>query len=375
MKKKVKDEEFQKMKRVPHKRNKYVDKSFHFYFSFMLRIILMFGSILVIGYFSYVCFRDSFTDGEDEKISYKESADLKSNVIYLDHNLFETGQLISTDSYYSDYIDDISSDFSYHYELDKEVDIKYTYNVVATTTIKDKNGTIVSEKKDKIVNDTTKEEADVKEININQNVNLDYDSYNNLAKSFNQQIEQYGNITGNVNLRMNISIEIDYDKFDNKIEKESYIDVPIDLLSTNVTIKIANDISNGDTFVEHHNPQLINKFSLYSGISLLIMDTIFFLLALSFIFKARPKKSKYCILRDGLLRDYGKIIVNSKKIPKLSDYNIIDCYSFSELMDAQKLLGKPIIYYEIVKNQKCIFVLIGDNDIYTFTLKECDIDF
>lgn len=367
---KVKDEEFAKMKKIPNRRNKYVDKSFHFYFSFWVRVVLMFVSIAIIGYFSYVCFDESFTSSIDEKISYSEDADIKSNVIYLDQSPFGTGQLNSVDSYYSDYIDDISTDFNYQFELDKNANIKYTYNVVAVKTIKDSD-IVVSEDSNTLVPDEVVLVKDVKEVKINQNVTLDYDSYNNLAKTLNQS----GNITGNVTLKMNITLEIDYNKFDEKIVKESYIEVPIQLLSTHVTINIANDVSKKDTYVEHHRPQLINKFSLYSGICLLIMDTIFFLLALSFIFRTRVKKSKYCVLRDGLLKDYDKIIVNSKKLPKLSDYNIIDCYSFSELLDAQRLINKPIIYYEVVKNQKCMFVLISDKDIYTFTLKECDIDF
>ena len=62
-------------------------------------------------------------------------------------------------------------------------------------------------------------------------------------------------------------------------------------------------------------------------------------------------------------------------MPVLKEYNVIVCTSFSELLDAQRLLDKPIIYYEIVKDQKCVFVILGTNDAYKFTLKKCDIEY
>lgn len=361
------------MKKVPSKRNKYVANSFHFYFSYAFRIIVMFLSIFIIGILSYKCFTESFSDSKDENLAYEEKGSIDYKVLYLEENLFEEGILNPDDSYMSDVIDDIGTDFHYQYDLDKSADITYTYYVTATMILKNASDQkVISKKEDTLIKNVTKEEKEVQQIKIDQNINLDYDYYNNLAKVVQNE---YGNVTGSIELKMHIAVSVDYSRFTKEISNEKQIEVSIPLLSTQVRAEMVNDVSDKNVYTEHKNPKLTNKVSLYSGISLLIMDTIFFLLALSFIFRTRPKKSKYCTLRDGLLRDYDRILVNSKKIPKLSSYNIIDCYSFSELMDAQRLLGKPIIYYEIVKDQKCIFILIGDTDIYQFTLKECDIDF
>ena len=61
-------------------------------------------------------------------------------------------------------------------------------------------------------------------------------------------------------------------------------------------------------------------------------------------------------------------------MPDISEHNVIYYENLSELLDAQHLINKPIIYYEIIKKQKCIFVMTGATDTYRFTLKECDID-
>ena len=75
------------------------------------------------------------------------------------------------------------------------------------------------------------------------------------------------------------------------------------------------------------------------------------------------------------MKTYDRIIVNTKKLPRFGDTNIIDCYDFNELLDAQETLELPINYHEIVKNQKCVFYIKNGKDIYKYTLKECDLEY
>ncbi len=373
MKKKVKDSEFAKMEKVHKPINKYVDKGMYFYCSYGIRITLMFLSVLVLGVIAYKCFSDSFSDQEEIVLNYDEKADIDYDVLLFENNPFESGTLNPVDSYISDLIDNISTDFRYSYNFDNEVDVKYSYYIIASMELKNADGNPVSKNDYQLMPKVEKELENTKEVNIVQNINLDYDSYNNLAKSIKNQ---YGlDLQGEMHVKMYINMETNYNNFNKQLINEKELDVVIPLLSTQVKAELVNAIDKQDKFVEYKNPKLVVPMTLYMGITLLIIDTVFCLLAISFIFKATPKKSKYCILRNGLLRDYDRIIVNCKKLPNLDGYNIIDCYSFSELLDAQRLLEKPILYYEIVKDQKCIFVILGNNDAYKFTLKECDLEF
>lgn len=371
---KVKDEEFAKMKKVHSSSSKYVDKKFYFYFSYTIRVILMFIAIFILGIVSYLCFVDSFSDSKDVVLSYEEKGEVSYDVSLLLDNPFEEGTLNPVDSYISEVIDNIGTDFYYQYNLDKVVDVKYSYYIVATMELKNKiNGVVLTKNEYNLMQKVNKVEKNVQQIEIKQNINLDYDWYNKLAQSIE---EKYGiDVLGNLSMKMYIDLETNYEGFDKVIENEQALEVNIPLLSTEVSSDTVEAINNKDVYLEHANPKLINKVKLYIGILVLIIDTIFFLLAINFILRSTPKRSKYCTLRDGLLKDYDSIIVNSKNMPKFGDSNVIECYSFGELMDAQRLLDKPIIYYEIVKDQKSLFVIIGDNDVYKFTLKECDIDF
>lgn len=371
---KVTDADFSKMKKVYRAGNRYVEKGFHLYFSYNLRIFMMFVVVIIVACISYKCFVDSYTEVEDVQLTYKEKASIDYNVKLLENNLFENGNLNAVNGYISELIDDISTDFTYNYSLDKESNIKYSYYVTATMELKNnKDGSVISSKSDNLIEKTTKELKNVKEINIRQNVNLDYDHYNNIAKTVKDGYSM--DVNGILILKMYVNIDTENELFENDLSKSQVVEVNIPLLSSQVNASMIDKIDNEDVYIEHKNPVLESEATLYVGVSLLILDIIYLMSGLSFMLRAKPKKSKYVRLRDGLLKDYDRIIVDSKNIPDTDGYNVIDCYSFAELMDAQRLLGKPIIYHEIVKNQKSVFIIIGDTDVYKFVLKECDIDF
>ncbi len=373
---KLKDEDFARMEKVNHPYNRHIDDNKYFYLSYGLRIFLMFTSIVILGVVAYSCFNDSFSEARDAKLRYEEKGQIDSNVQLFENNPFGDGILDTTGIYHSDMIDKIGTDFKYSYTFDKEVNVDYSYYVVATMELKNVDGKVLSTNDYELIpkdEKIEKSESNVKSINLNQNINLDYVYYNNLAKEVRSQ---YGiDLYGNLYIKMYIDTNVKYAQFEENKGKEQVLEVSIPLMSSQVSVDLVNGIDNKDTYVEHTNPKLIKPTILYLGVSLLIVDTLFFLLSLGFIFKSTPKKSKYSSLRDGLLRDYDRVIVNCKKLPSVEGYKIIDCYSFSELMDAQRLLEKPILYFEIVKNQKCVFMILGNNEVYKFVLKECDLEF
>lgn len=375
---KVKDSDFEKMEKVYSPRNKYVSKGFHLYFSYGTRIFFMFLAIFVIAVISYMNYVNSFSKTEDVEMNYEISGKIDYNVSLLPGNPFESGNLSAVNTYIADYIDDVSTDFFFNYEVGETSDIKYNYYVNAIMELRsDKDGSVLSRKEDILVPKVTKEENDTKELELKQNVNLDYNHYNTLAKEFaNSVYKEHGiNISGNLYLEMHVFLDTKNDDFNEAQEKEKVIKVEIPLLSTQVKAFMVDSINEKDIYTEHEAAELVSKSSLFVAISLWIVDIIFLLLVCGFILKSTPKKSNYMRIRNGLLREHDNIIVNSKNDPNFKGYNVINCAKFEELIDAQKVLGKPIIYHELVKNQKCMFIIINDNDVYRYVLKEADIEY
>ena len=372
-KRKLKDSDFASMKRVHSDYNKYVEKDFHFYLSYGARVALIFIGVFVLGVLSYSCFMQSFSKETKESLDYEISTDLKYNVVLFENPLGIKNDG-NTDSNLSELVNDISNDIHYEYRTNNEVDTEISYYVDVKMVLEDaETKEVFYTNTYPLIDKVTKTIRNSKLAKFDQNIQLDYDFYNDKAKEMEQLAK--GEVTGKLVLKMYVTLNTKYDKFAKDVKKEDVVEVNVPLLSNQVTSKLVSEPSKEDRYEEKAKPELVNESMLYSGVALLILDTMFLLSAISFMFRATPKKSKYCKLRDGLLDEYDSIIVTARKMPDIKGKNLIDCYSFSELVDAQKILEKPIIYYEIVKDQKCTFFIIGDDDIYEYTLKECDIEF
>ena len=370
---KVKNSEFANMKKVHSDNRKYVDKDFHFYLSYSARVAIIFIGVFVLGVLAYSCFNQAFSKEKKELLNY----DIKSSIDY-DVVLFENPMGIKNnervDSYLSELVNDISNTINYEYKTDHEVDVNFSYYADVTMELSN------NDTKEKfytntypLIEEVKKSSKNSKVAKINQNIQLDYDFYNDKAKEMEQLTN--GSVSGKLIIKMYIHIKTNYDKFAKAVEKDDVVEVSVPLLSAQVSSNLISKSEQKDKYEENAKPELVNEPMLFSGVALLILDTMFLLSGISFIFRSQPKKSKYCKLRDGWLEEYDKIIVNVKKMPDIKGKNLISCYNFGELLDAQKILEKPIIYYETVKDQKCTFFILGENDIYEYTLKECDIEF
>ena len=370
----VSDADFSKMKKVENNHNKYVDKSFNFYFSFQLRIILMIIIILALGTISYFCFKTSFSNTNKHVLLISKKANVTSDIkVKNNESLTDSGD--GNEIYLSDVIDELTANLEYEYDGNLKGKYSYDIDTKATMLLKDENNNTVSENKKTIsdVKTVTVDESEVSAFTIKEPIKIDYNSFNTSAIDIKNTYNL--NITGNIILTTTIKVYGNINGFKDKIIDTQIINITIPLLSNNVDAKIKDTDLSNKKYTNTDKPKIIHNYILDLGIVLLIVAVIILLILLRFLYNIKPKKSKYCTLRDGILKDYDEIIVNSRKVPKIEKYNIIDCYSFSELLDAQRMVDKPIVYYEIVRDQKCMFVLIGENDIYKYTLKECDIDY
>ncbi len=369
------DNDLKKMKKVPSEHDKYVEKERRFYLSYQLRIVLMILLVILLGVCSFICFTRGFSVGFKKTLLVSKNVDIDSEVRVIDQGTFQYNGN-GGNIYLSNGIDDIDLKLKYYFYGNFDGQYYYKERIDAVMELKDDTGKVITNTKysllpEKVVNNDSMNQ--VRDLEIEDIYSLNYDYYNKIALDIQKSLNK--EITGNLTLYYAFDVIGNIEGFSKDIKDNQVIKVNIPLMSNNVVVQVVDTDLESVKYSNSVKPRVIDQYILDLGIVLMIVDVIIILMIISFVYATRPKKSKYCRLRDGILRDYGDIIVTSKKIPKIENYNIVDCYSFSELLDAQRLIDKPIVYYEIVRNQKCMFVLIGESDIYKFTLKECDIDY
>ena len=370
---KAEEIDFSKMRKVKGE-SSYKDETIHFYLSLKNRFILIILMIVALGIGAYYFINESFAVKQFSVLDYNQNGDIDYDVYLQENNFYSESHLESGKNYVSSLIDKVHVDFKYNYYLSEVVNLNYNYNIVASLFIYGKDNALLYSNDFNLETHSTKRSEGVKKLNIDEAVEVDYQYFNNLAKEY---ADKYGvDVTAVLKVNMNVSADTIWKEFFSTKNNKVSLGLEIRLLQPEISIKINDFGHNSDgSYQELESEIPVNEASLYLGLTFLIMDVLLIIYLVSFILVVSPKKTKYCHLRDGILKEYDKKIVNSRKMPVITDQNVIDCYSFNELLDAHNTLKKPIIYYELIRNQKCIFIFIDNDMVYRYVLKECDLDY
>ena len=102
---------------------------------------------------------------------------------------------------------------------------------------------------------------------------------------------------------------------------------------------------------------------------IILLVTIFIISLDVYIYLKYLKKDIYRTKVKKLLSDYDRLIVKGKvDIDEKKYNNKIITENFKELVDAAQNLNQPILFYEIIPNEKCFFIVIKDDTLYKYRL-------
>ena len=134
--------------------------------------------------------------------------------------------------------------------------------------------------------------------------------------------------------------------------------------------EIINAIDNKDYIVSKLKPGITNVYYLILGIVCFVAAVFEFIYGEK-LYKIYVKGNIYNITVNRILNEYDKLIVNGNvSIDEANFTNKIYPETFIELVDASKRLNSPILFYEVVPNEKCFFIIIKDNDLYKFRISK-----
>ena len=366
----VTDEEFASMKKVTVDKS-YKDKGFHLYFNVKDRIAFRIIILVFLLFTGIIFVQKSFLVETKNEIEYTEYGNVNYKVLVNNDEYYDSTYMESGKQYLSDVVNTIDAVFNYTLSFNSGMNYKYNYKVDGILYIDSKeSGKNLVTNTYSLVEPNKLAIADGTSINLELPVKIDYQQYNAYVKNYKQK---YNVLTES---RLVVKLSLDYEGvasiFKDKKQKSSVVEMVIPLGNKETAISV-NGIDGKDSFVEISASELINDVLFSIGVVLLILAALLLICTIVFIIKVIPKKSKYCKKRDELLKTYDRVIVVSKTMPETNDLNVISCNTFNELFDAQQSLDKPIIFHELIKNQKAMFIIRNDNDLYKYVLKDCDL--
>ena len=340
------------------------------YWSFSLRII---GRIFIVILFlllgTYLLVKAiHFESGK--MISYKEKSNVDYNVCLKNNSFYDINCLPKNMKYVANLIDKIQVKFDYFFDIDEMIDINFKYNIDGKLFIKDKNGKIFYEK-----NYTFLEEKEVNNhdnnIKISEVLDIDYNKYNTVANSFKSS---YGIDTESYLI---ITMKVKKDALnddDSSIASDSnmYLTIPLSERAIDIELNF-DDIDRKSIMIVKERLVFKNTMCLITA-GLSIFAGFYVMIKTMRKYRVPNNNKVYDAYIKKILREYDRLIAESKTIISFDNKEIIKVNSFNELLDIHDNLTLPILYYNVTSHVKCYFYITHQNIVYLYTVKASDLE-
>lgn len=344
------------------------------HFNYQTRLITYSVMLVISVVASIYLLAHSFNFFEKTEITYAEENNIDYTVLLKENDLLEEKEMSSNLNYISSIIDTIKVNYNYQFNPEELLKGTYNYNVTATINIVDKITGELYYEKDYILVDSITEYILKSKLTINNNIDIDYDYFNDIAS---KTLPYYGE---NARANLNVSFTVNKD-LDTKDYQENNLNNPV---SSHLVIPLTTDETNikfqTSTYKENNKLHLIQEYDekddnylLYS----IVIDVyiVYLLYKLVKLLKAlKVKENKYDKKLLYIRRKYNKIIVDVETQPDFTEYNVTKISKFNELIDVRNSYKDPIRFFEVAPHNKCHFYIIHKNEIFLYTLKNVDLE-
>ena len=308
--------------------------------------------------------------GKKIDVTYNEIGKADYTVYLKNNNFYDNSKLDSGMKYVSSLINTVNTRFNYQLYTDKNMDFSYKYKIISKLVIYDKKDKhrIFYTKEEELVPEVT-ENFNSNNIVINQLADIKYDYYNGYVESYKKDYN--ADVEGKVVVTMNVELLGIDSESKNNLTKTNDLQITIPLTKEAIDITIdSENINNKDYLVSDMKSGITNVYYLILGIICFVAAIIEFIYG-ERLYKIYVKGNIYNITVNRILREYDKLIVNGDvSIDENNFKNKIYPETFIELVDASKRLNSPILFYEVVPNEKCFFIIIKDHDLYKFRISK-----
>ena len=327
---------------------------------------------IVSALFSFVALnlaRIGFRNYDTRQIKYDENSKINYQVYLKPNDFFQDEYLPENMTYVTSLIDYIKLNFDYNLKFDKKLSGNCSYYIKGITTASQENSDSRFYTREYTLSDVkTKSFENTDTVNIDETIDLDYETYNNVLVDFRNEfgVQMDGNFR--VVLVVENLVTDDVTGKDASVKSETEINIPLTTLTVEVPIESDEQNKNGILISE----KIEKQGSIYIVLRVLavICYAVAFITLIYFIYltylsfkleNAYQKKLKK------ILKVYDGIIVNIKEVPKMDSNKIIHVSSFEELIDAHGEVRNPINY--ISEKDGALFILVSENYIYSYKLE------
>lgn len=319
-------------------------------------IFTVFGILFI--YNSIMASKGNFAYNEKGNADYK---------VYLKENTYYDQKYLGKDmQYIASLINTINADFKYELDSTEKAKYSYDYKIIGTLKITDKtNLNKVLYSKEEVLLKETSKEITSNNFAINEDIDIDYDKYNEYVSSFRKDYAL--SVNALLELKMIINVEGQNEKLPKDIKQSHVLKIDIPMSEQTINIGMtASSINNNGVIPFKNTTQVRDIIVFTAGCTLLLLGITELGISI-YIFMNRYKMDPYQKELRKILKNYDTYIVNASGDFK-EGKNIVRVETFEELLDAQNMEQSPIVFYEVEPGNKSYFVIKGAKSVYRFTL-------
>ena len=330
------------------------------------KTIISYSCILLILTFIVISFICLFlTKNKTYYVAYNEDSKISYKAYLKDNEFFNKQYLEENNQYIASLIDYINATFDYKLNVnEKNIDFKYQYSIEAIVNVIDKNS------KKKIYNYTDELITNKINLQIKENLKIDYNKYNNLIKKF-VNIYNLDDSISTLDIVMNIKVSGECEDIKD-IDKTSSISLNIPLTTKTMAIDISKNLldTNQENFMACKEKSLLNYLYLLIAIIVFIIEIIILIILIKYMIKTRTAESIYQKKLQKILNNYKSYIQKINNSFDLNKYQILQVDEFTDMLEIRDTLSQPILMTENKDKTGVYFIIPSNTNIlYTYSLK------
>lgn len=307
-------------------------------------------------------------------ISYNEDSDVDYKICFTENNYFFDKCISKDNQYIASLIEYMDAKFLYSFDVSNEIDYEYKYRITVDIVAKEKNDSnkIVHQKEETILKEKKYKKTSSKSFIINEEIRVDYKKYNDFMSNFKKDYEL--ELDSVLIVTMYIDIDGVYKEIRKPLHIKQELKITIPLSEQTVDIKANYKKVEDSNTIEDISRLEIKNIIFYSVAgALLVIDLIYVVRFVRLLKKLKKPKTEYEKTLNKILKEYNQLIVESNRIPKLDEFNIVEVVSFDELIDAKNIMGRPILHIETRTGKKSWFIIFAGNEVYRYVLNAGDL--
>lgn len=304
-------------------------------------------------------------------IEYTENSKVDYKVQYKSNGFFEEEWIESGNSYVTELVNGIQTDFKYTMNMDaSDVGFDYSYGVTAQLVISDKTtGDPIFNPTDKLIPDTKGSARRTDSITITESVTVDFQKYNALAYQF---ITAYGlkNATAMLCVKLNVDVLSRCDEFETNNENSYSTTLVIPLCEDNFSMHTTSSAPSGESKVLACKGAVNTGIFRLIGIVGAVIAALMAIVLIVFIYITRNEDINYSNKVNKILNSYRSFIQQIDGEFDTEGYQIVPIKSFVEMLGIRDTIQSPVLMWEN-KDETMTQFLIPTNTklLYVFEIK------